>query len=40
MLHHGGGVTATYAYDTRERCTKISKDGSVLADYPGAPGLH
>lgn len=39
MLHHGGGVTAAYAYDTRERCTRINHNGSVLADYPGAPGL-
>lgn len=33
MLHHGGGVTATYAYDTRERCTLVKHNGTTLADY-------
>jgi len=33
MLHHGGGVTATYNYDTRDRCTRIAHNGATLADY-------
>jgi YD repeat-containing protein len=33
LLPHGGGVTATYSYDSRDRCTQVNKDGSVLADY-------
>lgn len=33
MLHHGGGATATYAYDTRDRCTQVSYNGATLAGY-------
>ena len=33
LLHHGGGVTATYAYDTRDRCTAVGHNGATLADY-------
>lgn len=33
LRHHGGGVTASYAYDSRERCSSIAKDGATLAEY-------
>lgn len=33
LLHHGGGVTATYAYDTRDRCTAVGHNGATLANY-------
>jgi YD repeat-containing protein len=33
LQHHGGGVSATYAYDSRDRCTQINHNGAFLAEY-------
>ena len=33
MIHHGNAATAAYAYDGRDRCTKIEKDAATLAEY-------
>jgi len=33
MLYHDGAATTTYAYDSRDRGTRINLNGNVLADY-------